>query len=86
MPALFFGRGFTLFSVFGGEVRDFDADGFCQVEGGVVEVELAVGLPEVQDVALGLETVDLISVHKHPIAGPAKFLRDSITEGEHEPA
>ena len=54
MPAGFSVRGFTLFWWFGGEVRDFDADGFCQVEGGVVEVELAVGSPEVEDVSLGL--------------------------------
>ena len=54
MPAGFFVRGFTVFWWFGGEVRDFAADGFCQVEGGVVQVELSIGFPEVQDVALGL--------------------------------
>ena len=54
MPAWFFVRGFTLFWWFDGEVRDFDADGFCQVEGGVIQVQFSIGFPEVQDVALGL--------------------------------
>ena len=54
MPAGFFVRRFTLFWWFGGEVRDFDADGFCQVAGGVIQVQLAVGSPEVEGVALGL--------------------------------
>ena len=43
-----------MFWRFGGEVRDFDAEGFCQVAGGFVQVHLAVDFPEVQDVALGL--------------------------------
>ena len=43
-----------MFWWFGGEVRDFAAEGFCQVDGGVVQVEFSIGLPEVQDVSLGL--------------------------------